>query len=489
MLWSRGSKQSSTLTLALPLTLSKLSTVSSLPLDDIVEVTRKTWPTIPSSLFSPDFEITDEDATCILSNFGMTCEWLVNGKPLPEPLKPSILKHDKNSTDLTWKPRAPVVTIMGHVDHGKTTLLDYLRKSDVAANEAGGITQHIGAFSVTLKDSGKITFLDTPGHAAFYEMRKRGANVTDIVILVIAADDGIMPQTVESIKHAKEAQVPIIVAVNKCDLYEPRVGAILRDLLNHDIQVESLGGDTQSVLISGKTGKNMDQLLSALSVQGEVLELSAPTDGPFEGVVIESKIAQGQGCVATVLVRAGTLTPGMFLMTDGAFCKVKRMFNAYSRSLSRALPSESVEIAGWRALPSCGSVVRSCPSEHEYESRINLLQVFNEQRDRILIRRHSKMEILADKATRLELRSKIKSAPIFVPPAGGPARIMKKFHINDIIASQKATEEFKTSPNELNVFLFCKNVLERSCAGTEWQMFIIPTAIITSVNLRCSCYI
>lgn len=194
-----------------------------------------------------------------------------------------------------WQLRSPIVTIMGHVDHGKTTLLDYLRKTSVAAHEAGGITQHIGAFITQLKNGSKITFLDTPGHAAFTSMRNRGAQVTDIVVLVVAADDGVMPQTIESIQQAKNSNVALIVAINKCDKFEANADNIKRQLMTHGVIVEEFGGDVPCVLVSGLTGKNIDKLEECIAAQAELMELKSDYDGLVEGVIIETKRQPGLG--------------------------------------------------------------------------------------------------------------------------------------------------------------------------------------------------
>ncbi|MBY9066039.1 translation initiation factor IF-2 [Hyphomonas sp. WL0036] len=261
------------------------------------------------------------------------------------------------------KPRAPIVTIMGHVDHGKTSLLDALRKTDVAAGEAGGITQHIGAYQVQLKSGERITFLDTPGHAAFTAMRARGANATDIAILVVAADDSIMPQTIESINHAKAAGVPIVVAVTKCDVYEANPEKVLTDLLQHDIQVEAMGGATQAVKVSSKTGMGLDELTDAISLQAELLELKANPDRDADGVVIESKLDKGRGPVATVLVKRGTLKRGDIVVAGGQWGKVRALVDERGQQLPDAGPSLPVEVLGLDGAPDPGEAFVVVDSE------------------------------------------------------------------------------------------------------------------------------
>ncbi len=252
------------------------------------------------------------------------------------------------------KSRAPIVTIMGHVDHGKTSTLDALRKTDVVAGEAGGITQHIGAYQVQLKSGDKITFLDTPGHAAFTAMRARGANTTDIAILVVAADDSVKPQTIESINHAKAAGVPIIVAVNKCDLEEAQPDRVLTDLLQHDVQVEAMGGETQAVKISAKTGEGLDALTDAISLQAEILELKANPDRAADGMVIESQLDKGRGPVATVLVKRGTLKRGDIVVAGTQWGKVRAMLDERGAQLKSAGPSLPVEVLGLDGAPAPG---------------------------------------------------------------------------------------------------------------------------------------
>ncbi|KNE59061.1 translation initiation factor IF-2 [Allomyces macrogynus ATCC 38327] len=258
--------------------------------------------------------------------------------------------------------RAPVVTIMGHVDHGKTTLLDTLRKSAVAASEAGGITQHIGAFEVALP-GGKITFLDTPGHAAFENMRARGANVTDIVVLVVAADDGVMPQTREAIKHAHAADVPIIVAINKCDKPGIDKERIKNQLLEHDVQIEELGGDTMAVEISALKGTGLDDLEESILTLAEIQELRADPTGPVEGMTLESQVKKGRGSTATVLVKEGTLRISDILVAGTSWCRVKSMATDAGVQLQEAPPATPVEVLGWRELPAAGERVVQVDSE------------------------------------------------------------------------------------------------------------------------------
>jgi translation initiation factor IF-2 len=254
----------------------------------------------------------------------------------------------------SMKPRPPVVTIMGHVDHGKTSLLDALRQTNVVAGEAGGITQHIGAYQVSVKDGRKITFLDTPGHAAFTQMRARGAKVTDIVVLVVAADDSIMPQTVEAINHAKAAGVPIIVAINKIDKPSANAQKVRTDLLQHELQVESLGGDVQDVEVSALKKINLDGLLEAILLQAELLDLKANPDRPAEGSVVESRLDKGRGSVATVLVERGTLKKGDILVVGAEWGRVRLLNNDKGETIVEAGPSMPVEILGLNGVPEPG---------------------------------------------------------------------------------------------------------------------------------------
>ena len=263
--------------------------------------------------------------------------------------------------------RPPVVTIMGHVDHGKTTLLDWLRKSSVAASEYGGITQHIGAFSVSMPSGRLITFLDTPGHAAFLSMRKRGANVTDIVILVVAVDDGVKPQTIEAINHAQAAKVPIIVAVNKMDKEDANAERVKNDLARHGVQIEDFGGDTQVVCVSGKTGQGMVELEDATIALADVLDMRAESDGQAEGWVLEATTKKA-GRIATVLVRRGTIRPGDVIVAGSTWAKVRCLRNEAGVQIPSAGPGTPVEIDGWREQPEAGDEVLQAPDEQKAKS-------------------------------------------------------------------------------------------------------------------------
>jgi translation initiation factor IF-2 len=256
--------------------------------------------------------------------------------------------------DTLLEPRAPVVTVMGHVDHGKTSLLDALRQTDVAAHEAGGITQHIGAYQVTLASGARITFIDTPGHAAFSEMRARGANATDIVVLVVAADDGVMPQTVEAIRHAKAAGVPIVVAINKIDMPNANPGRVRNDLLSHELVAEDMGGDVQTIEVSARTKQGLDRLEEAILLQADILELKANPGRLAEGVVIEAKLERGRGSVATVLVQRGTLRVGDIFVAGSESGRVRALVNDRGEPVSEAGPSSPVEVLGLQGTPHAG---------------------------------------------------------------------------------------------------------------------------------------
>jgi translation initiation factor IF-2 len=270
---------------------------------------------------------------------------------------------DVSDDEAALLPRPPVVTIMGHVDHGKTSLLDAIRSTEVAAGEAGGITQHIGAYQVTAPSGQKITFIDTPGHAAFTAMRARGAKVTDVVVLVVAADDGVMPQTVEAIHHAKAAKVPMIVAINKIDKPDAKPERVRTELLQHEVQVESLGGDVLDVEVSATKKLNLDKLLETLALQAELLDLKADPDRPAEGTVIEAKLDRGRGPVATVLVQRGTLNPGDIVVAGAEWGRVRALISDTGKPLTAAGPSMPVEVLGFNGTPDAGDRLAVVDSE------------------------------------------------------------------------------------------------------------------------------
>jgi translation initiation factor IF-2 len=284
---------------------------------------------------------------------------------VPQLLKEDAIEHTLGETLSQGGQRvarAPVVTIMGHVDHGKTSLLDYIRRTKVAAGEAGGITQHIGAYHVST-EKGDITFLDTPGHAAFTAMRARGAQATDIVILIVAADDGVKPQTIEAVQHAKAAKVPIIVAINKIDKPGADPERVMNELTPHEVIPESWGGDTMFVNISAKSGQGIDALLDAILLQAEVLELTAPTDGAAKGVVIESRLDKGRGPVATILVQSGTLHKGDILLAGFQYGRIRALVSDNGDLVDQVGPSMPVEVLGLSAIPHAGDEAIVVPDE------------------------------------------------------------------------------------------------------------------------------
>jgi translation initiation factor IF-2 len=260
------------------------------------------------------------------------------------------VEKEEGEEEIEIKTRPPIVTIMGHVDHGKTSLLDYIRKSHITDSESGGITQHIGAYVVNHKGE-HITFIDTPGHEAFTAMRARGANITDIAVVVVAADDSVMPQTIESINHVKAAGVPIIIAINKMDLPQANPDKVKQDLTSHNIIVEDFGGDVISIELSAKTGKGIDDLLDAIILQSELMELKSPYEGFAKGIVLETKIDKGKGKIATVLLKKGILNIGDAFVAGVVSGKVKAMYNENGKRIGKATPSTPVEISGFDDLP------------------------------------------------------------------------------------------------------------------------------------------
>jgi len=319
---------------------------------------------------------------------------------------------DTPDVDENLVTRPPVVTIMGHVDHGKTSLLDAIRKTNVVSGEAGGITQHIGAYQVTSPLGGKITFIDTPGHAAFTAMRARGAKVTDIVVLVVAADDGVMPQTVEAINHAQAAGVPLIVAINKIDKPDANPQRVRTELLQHSIVVESMGGETLEFEVSAKTGDGLETLLEGLQLQAEILELKANAERSAEGTVIEAKLDRGRGPVATVLVQRGTLRTGDIVVAGAEWGRVRALINDLGANVKEAGPSVPVEVLGFNGTPEAGDRVAVVESEArarevtEYRTR--------QKRERQAARMGSAGRTLADMMRDLKAGAGRKEFPLVV---------------------------------------------------------------------------
>ena len=305
-----------------------------------------------------------------------------------------LMGEKDNAEDLEY--RAPVVTVMGHVDHGKTSLLDALRETNVAAKEAGGITQHIGAYQITVSTGDKITFIDTPGHEAFSEMRARGAKVTDIVVLVVAANDGIMPQTVEAIRHAQAADVPIVVAINKIDLPGADPMKVKTDLLNHGIAIEGMGGQVLSAEVSAKKRMNIDKLVEAILLQAEILDLKANPNRLAEGVVIEAKMEKGRGSVATVLVQRGTLHVGDICVAGKEWGRVRAMFNEHGKKLNEAGPATPVEVLGLQGTPSAGDDFIIAHDEAKARE-VTGYRIRKEREAKLVKSAKSAMELMLDK--------------------------------------------------------------------------------------------
>ncbi|KAK3985624.1 hypothetical protein QBC44DRAFT_334743 [Cladorrhinum sp. PSN332] len=317
--------------------------------------------------------VTGETAALIAQEYGFE-PTIEAGEDMD--LKPRPPPEDPSSLPL----RPPVVTIMGHVDHGKTTLLDFLRKSSIVSQEHGGITQHIGAFSVKMSTGKTITFLDTPGHAAFLSMRQRGANVTDIVILVVAADDSVKPQTIEAIKHAQGARVPIIVAINKIDKDSANIDRVKSDLASHGLEIEDYGGEVQVVPVSGKTGQGMGDLEENILLLAEMLDIRSETDGMAEGWVLESSI-KPIGRVATVLIKRGTLRRGDYIVAGRVFTKVRSLRNEAGQEVSEAPPGTAVEVLGWKDPPEAGDLILQAPDEDRAKDAVHYRQELKERED------------------------------------------------------------------------------------------------------------
>ncbi|MDR3417953.1 MAG: translation initiation factor IF-2, partial [Nevskia sp.] len=336
-----------------------------------------------SGVFATINQIIDQDTAAIMvEELGHKAR-LVKATDAEEALEQAATGESK---ELPQEPRPPVVTIMGHVDHGKTSLLDYIRKTRVAAGEAGGITQHIGAYHVTTQ-KGVITFLDTPGHAAFTRMRARGAQITDIVVLVVAADDGVMPQTREAIQHARAAKAPMVVAITKIDKPEADLDRVRTELSKEEVISEEWGGDTQFVGVSSVTGEGVDTLLDAILLQAEVLELKAPVDAPARGTIVEASLEKGRGPVATVLVRAGTLRQGDVILTGPYFGRVRAMFDETGQPVKEVGPSIPVAVLGLSGAPDAGDEVVVVADERKARELASLRE--GKQREAKLAQTHA----------------------------------------------------------------------------------------------------
>ena len=404
-------------------------------------------------------QVIDQDAAIIVvEELGHT----------PKPVKESSIEEEVlqagDETDYPAAPRAPVVTVMGHVDHGKTSLLDYIRTAKVAAGEAGGITQHIGAYHVETP-RGSVTFLDTPGHAAFTAMRARGARATDIVVLVVAADDGVMPQTVEASTHAKAANVPIVVAVNKIDREDADPERIRHALAGHEIVPEEWGGENMFVDVSALTGQGVDSLLDAISLQAEVLELSAPEEGPARGVVVESRIERGRGPVATVLVQSGRLAKGDILLAGQEFGRVRGLFDETGAETSSAGPSIPVEVLGLSGLPDAGDEAVVVADERKARE----IATFRHGR-------HREVRLARQQSAKLE--------NVFEQMKEGATHTLNIIVKADVQGSVEALRDALTqlSTDEVKV-----NVVTSAAGGiseTDANLAVASSAIIVGFNVR-----
>lgn len=367
------------------------------------------------------------------------------------------------------RPRAPVVTIMGHVDHGKTSLLDAIRTTNVVAKEAGGITQHIGAYQVKIA-KGTITFIDTPGHAAFTEMRARGANVTDVVVLVVAADDGVMPQTIEAIKHAKAAHVPIIVAINKSDLPSANPDRVRQELLQYDIQVEELGGEALSVEVSAKTRMNLDKLLESILLQAEILDLKANPNRQGKGVVIEAQIDKGRGAVATVLIQQGTIKVGDVFVSGIENGRIRALLNDRGEAVQEATPAMPVEVLGLNGVPQAGDDFAVV----ENEARAREISEFRQRR-----KQASKQVVSANKSSLEEMFTNIREGMAKELPV-----LIKGDVQGSVEAIRGALEKLGEGSNEVKV-----KVLDATVGAVSESDVILAKAskgLIIGFNVRAN---
>ena len=379
-----------------------------------------------------------------------------------ETVEDTVLKFDEEEGEKVTRP--PVVTIMGHVDHGKTSLLDHIRKTRVAAGEAGGITQHIGAYHVDT-DKGTVSFLDTPGHAAFTAMRARGAKVTDIVILVVAADDGVKPQTIEAIQHARAGGVPLIIAINKIDKTEADPDRVLQELSQYEVVPESWGGDTMCINVSAKTGEGIDNLLDAVLLQAEVLELKAVADGSARGSIIESSLDKGRGPVATVLVRSGTLNRGDVIVSGKEFGRVRAMFDEAGKQVKTAGPSIPVVVLGLSGVPDAGDDMMVVSDEKQAREVSNLR-----------VDRHRDSRFAEQKATKLD--------EFFSNMTEGDVQSLNIIVKADVQGSVEALREslMKISTDEVKVRIVASGV--GGITESDANLAVTSEAIMIGFNVR-----
>ena len=403
-------------------------------------------------------QIIDQDtAAIVVEELGHT----------PVMIKEDSIEDDllpESADDRPMVPRSPVVTIMGHVDHGKTSLLDYIRRTKVADGEAGGITQHIGAYHVET-GKGMISFLDTPGHAAFTAMRARGAKVTDIVVLVVAADDGVMPQTAEAILHARAAGVPLIVAVNKIDRPDANPERVKQDLVAHEVIPESLGGDTIFVNVSALTGEGVDDLLEALILQSEVLELRSPDSGPARGAVVESRLDKGRGPVASILVQSGVLKKGDIILAGQEFGRVRGLYDQSGKEVQQAGPSIPVEVLGLSGTPNAGDDAMVVPDERKARE----IAEFRQSKDR-------EMRLARQQAANLD--------NVFEQMAEGKASDLNIVIKADV---QGSVEALRDSLTDLSMDEVRVNVVTAATGGiseTDVNLALASKAIIIGFNVR-----
>lgn len=403
-------------------------------------------------------QVIDQDAAgLVVEEMGHRAKLLRENALEVEVLQAAVEERDQH-------PRPPVVTIMGHVDHGKTSLLDYIRRTKVAAGEAGGITQHIGAYHV-VTEKGTVSFLDTPGHAAFTAMRARGAKVTDVVVLVVAADDGVMPQTIEAVQHARAAEVPLIIAVNKIDRPDADPDRVKQALASHEVLPEEWGGTTLFVNVSAKTGEGVDALLDAILLQTEVLELRGATEGPASGVIIESRLDKGRGPVATMLVQNGTLNKGDILLSGQEFGRVRGMFDENGRAVSEAGPSIPVEVLGLSGTANAGDEAVVVPDERK-------------AREIALFRQSKYREV------RLAKQQAAKLEDVFSQMEEGALSKVNLVIKADVQGSVEAISEALTrlSTDEVKVKIVGSGV--GGISGTDVNLAIASTAIIIAFNVR-----